>query len=247
MAVPSYRKVSRKTLRQPDEFVTTVDWLGEWVARNLGRVIIAAAVSFVVIAIILAFSLYSQHRQRIASEQFYRAINSLSDKDYRAAEKGFSKLARHKAGSRLGRLAEFYLANTYLAQNQPAKASDTIRNYLAEGPNGMFRQMALVQLGVASEDLGNYQAAHAAYLNASQLNGPQKARAQIAAARTLAQMGDQRAAIAAYREFLRANPFAEQRPEVIEALSLLGASAEPPAIENGSPVVKGAPNTGAHP
>ena len=35
MAAPSHPKLSRKTLRQPDEFITSVDWIGDWIARNL--------------------------------------------------------------------------------------------------------------------------------------------------------------------------------------------------------------------
>jgi predicted negative regulator of RcsB-dependent stress response len=243
MAVSSHRRVSRKALRQPDEFVSTVDLIGDWVARNLVRVIIGAVVLVVAIAIVLVVSLYSQHRQRIASEQFYRAINALSDKDYKTAAEGFGKLARNDSGSTLGHLSEFYLATTYLAQNQPSKARDAIRKYLAAGGNRLFRQMALLQLGVANENLGDYRNAHSAYVNASQLNGPEKARAEIGAARTLARLGDRLGAIAAYQQFLRENPFAQQRPEVTEALAQMGVSAEPPVNQFGSSAPKRAAHT----
>lgn len=222
MAVPSHRRVSRKALRQPDEFVGTLDLIGDWIAHNFTRVIIGAAVLVVAIAVALVVSLYSQHRQRVVSEQFYSAMNALSDKDYRTAEKSFSKLARQDSGSRLGHLAEFYLANTYIAQSQPSKARDALQSFLASG-NRLFRQMALIQLGVANENLGDYHDANAAYVKAAQLNGPEKARAQISAARTLARLGDRHAAIAAYQQFLRENPFSEQSVEVTEALAQIGA------------------------
>src|SRR5437899_13069190 len=92
MAVPSHRRFTRKALRQPDEFVSTIDLIGDWVARNLVRLLIGAVVLVAAIAMVVVLSVYSQHRRRIASEQFYRAINALSDKDYRAAEKGFGQL-----------------------------------------------------------------------------------------------------------------------------------------------------------
>lgn len=247
MAAPSHRKVSRKALKQPDEFVTTLDWIAEWVASNLARVIIAAVALVAAISIGFVFSFYSQHRQRIASDQFYRAINALSDKDYQAAAKGFSILAQNNSSSTLGRLAEFYLATTYLAQNQPSKARDAIRNYLADASNRLFRQMALTQLGVTNEDLGDYRDAYAAYVKAAHLNGPEKARAQIGAARTLARIGDRQGAIAAYQQFLRENPFAQQRAEVIEALAQMGAPPEPPGNEISSRGAKAAVNpTGGH-
>lgn len=226
MAVPSHRRVSRKALRQPDEFVGTLDLIGDWIAHNLARMIIGAAVLVAAIAVSLVVSLYSQHRQRVVSAQFYSAINALSDRDYGTAEKSFSKLARHGSGSTLGHLAEFYLANTYIAQSQPAKARDALQTYLAGGGTRLFRQMALIQLGVANENLGDYRDAHAAYVKAAQLNGPERARAQISAARTLARLGDRQAAIAAYQQFLRENPFSQQSAEVTEALAQMGAPLE---------------------
>jgi predicted negative regulator of RcsB-dependent stress response len=227
MAVSSHRRVSRKGLRQPDEFVSTVDLISDWVARNLTRVIIGAVVLAVALAIVVLVSLYSQQRRRAVSEQFYAAINALSDKDYPAAEKGFGQLARNNSSSTLGHLAEFYLAITYLAQNQPSKARDAIRNYLADSGNRLFRQLALAQLGVANEDLGDYRDANVAYVKAAHLNGPEKARAQIGIARTLVRLGDRKGAIAAYQQFMRENPFAQQRPEVAEALAQMGVATEP--------------------
>jgi predicted negative regulator of RcsB-dependent stress response len=243
MAVTSHRKVSRKALKQPDEFVSTLDRIADFVAGNLTRVIGGAVALAAAIAIVSAFSLYSQHRQRIASQQFYRAINALSAKDYKTAEHDFSALAGNDSGRALGRLARFYLATTYLAQNQTSKARESLRKFLADGGSGLFRQMALTQLGVADEDLNDYHGAHAAYVEAAQLNGPEKARAQIGAARTLALIGDRQGAIAAYQQFVRDNPFAEQRSEVIEALALMGAPPEPPVKPIGSPATPGAATT----
>src|SRR5947209_14401930 len=102
MAVTSHRHVSRKTLRQPDEFVNTVDLISDWIARNLTRVIIVVLVLVAAIAVALVVLSYSQHRQRLVSEQFYGAINALSDKDYRTAEKSFSNLVRYDSGTTLG-------------------------------------------------------------------------------------------------------------------------------------------------
>ncbi len=242
MAVTSHRKVSRKALKQPDEFVNTLERIGDLVAANFARVVIGAIVLVLAIVIAFAASLYSQHHQRIASERFYRAINALSDKDYKSAQQGFSTVARKDSNRTLGRLARFYLATTYLAQNQPSKARDALRNYLAGGGNHLFRQMALTQLGVANEDLGDYRDAYSAYAKAAQMNGPEKARAEIGAARTLALTGNRQGAITAYQQFLRENPFAQQRAEVIETLAQMGAPPEPPAKENSSPPATGTTN-----
>jgi tetratricopeptide (TPR) repeat protein len=228
MAVSSHRKLSRKALKQPDEFITTVDRLADFAARNLARVVIGAAVVVVAVVAVFLVSLYSKHQQRIASEQFYRAITALSSKDYKTAELGFSALARNGPSRGLGHLARFYLAVTYLAENQPTKAREAIQAYLAKGGGNLFRQMALVKLGVIDENLGDYRGAQAAYAEASHLMGPEKSQAEIGVARTLALIGHGQSAIAAYQQFLRENPFAEQRTDVVEALARLGAAPEIP-------------------
>jgi predicted negative regulator of RcsB-dependent stress response len=228
MATTSRQKLSRKALKQPDEFVTTLDRIGDLIVDNLARVIIGVLVLVALVAIGFGVSVYSEHKQRLLSEEFYRAINALNDKDYASAERQFSALARNYSGRSLGRLASFYLASAYLAQEQPAKARDALQVYLAQGRDSLFRQMALTQLGVAQEDLGAYREAHAAYAEAAQSSGPDKARAQIGVARTLALMGSRQGAIDAYQKFLKEHPFSEQRVEVIEALAQMGAPPEPP-------------------
>jgi predicted negative regulator of RcsB-dependent stress response len=238
MAVSSYRRVARKALRQPDQFISTFDRVGDWIRNNSIHLIFGALGLVVAVAIVFGFWSYSQHRQLAASREFYRALNALRDKDYQAAERDFGKVTSHYPGSKLGRLAKFYLGNTYLDEHQPGKACDVLRQYLSEGDHRLFRQMALMQLAVASEDIGNYAQAHSAYASAARLNGPEKARAEIGAARTLSRLGDRRGAIAAYQRFLRENPFARERGEVTEALAQMGVPAGQTPDVTGSAAVK---------
>jgi len=219
----THPRLSRKQLKQPDEFVTLIDQAGEFLRENLDRVIIAAVAMVVLFVIAFGFYFYAQHQHRLAAEDFYDAVGALERKDYKAAERSFTQLAEEHSGSSLGRLARFYLANAYLAENQPAKARDALQTYLASGAQPLFRQLALTQLGVAAENLSDYQQAHAAYAEAAALDGPERTRAQLGAARTLVRIGDKPGAIAAYRRFIGENPYARERPDVAEALAQLGA------------------------
>jgi hypothetical protein len=78
------------------------------------------------------------------------------------------------------------------------------------------------------------------------LTGPEKARARIGAARTLVRIGDRERAIASYQQFLRENPFSQQRAEVVEALAQLGAPPEPSSNKTGSPGEKRPTNLVEH-
>ena len=222
MATPRHPKITRKELKQPDEFITALDWAGDFLADNLVWVIVAVAAVVVAVGLAFGISTYFKHRNDAVAEQFYLGINALSEKNFKSAQQNFGEAAQHP--STLGLMAQFYLATTYLAQNQPAKARTELQAYLESGRNPLFRQMALTQLGVANEDLHAYTKAHIAYAEAAQLQGPEKTRAAVGAARTLALQGDRAGAIKAYQAFLDANPFTPQRPEVIEALAQLGVA-----------------------
>jgi predicted TPR repeat methyltransferase len=74
--------------------------------------------------------------------------------------------------------------------------------------------------------MGDWKKAAGAYQQAAADPGPEQARAELGVARMLAKSGDKQGAIAAYRGFLNAHPFAQQRQDVIESLAMLGAPAD---------------------
>lgn len=224
MATSSHRRISRKELRQPDEFMSFADRAGEFLVDNLARVIIGVVVVIAIVTAGFSIKFYESHQSRVAAEDFYQAMRSLDHKDYKAAERQFSELAHSRGNSGPGQFARFYQATTYLDQNQPAKARDVLRAFLQRVRQPTFKQMALMQLGIANEDLRDYRAAHEAYLRAAMIDGPRKQAAELGVARTLAIQGQKTEAIAAYQQFLKENPFSQERNSVIEALANLGVA-----------------------
>jgi predicted negative regulator of RcsB-dependent stress response len=222
----THRKLRRKELRQPDEFITFFENLRSFLLDNLVQVIIGACAAIALAAIGVGVYFYTQYRDRLVADQFYEAITALDHKEYKTAETDFSKLAEDHPHASLGRLARFYLAGCYMAEKEPAKARDALNQYLAGDDRPTFKSLALLQLGVAYEDLGQFQQAHQTYSEAAKLPGPQKMRAELAAARMLVREGRRDAAIAAYRQFLKENPFAEERTDVFVALAELGVQPE---------------------
>jgi len=222
----THRKLRRKELRQPDEFITFFENLRSFLLDNLVQVIIGACAAIALAAIGVGVYFYTQYRDRLVADQFYEAITAFDHKEYKTAETDFSKLAEDHPHASLGRLARFYLAGCYMAEKEPAKARDALNQYLAGDDRPTFKSLALLQLGVAYEDLGQFQQAHQTYSEAAILPGPQKMRAELAVARMLVREGHKDAAIAAYRQFLKDNPFAEERTDVFVALAELGVQPE---------------------
>lgn len=220
------RKITQKELKAPDELTTLVDSARDFLVNNLTQVLISTAVVVIVGAIAVGAYYYERHRDNIASARFYDAITALNGGQNKAAETQFQQLADQEPGRRLGRLARFYMASAYLADGDLAKARDSLVSFLAEERDPLFRSLALTNLAVVYERMADWKKAAGAYQQAAADPGPEQARAELDVARMLVKSGDKQGAIAAYRGFLAAHPFARQRQDVTESLALLGAPAE---------------------
>jgi tetratricopeptide (TPR) repeat protein len=221
---PHPHHLSRKELRQPAEFVTLVDSAGDYIANHLGRVISGAIGLLALILVIVGVRFYFSYQDRQIAEAFYQASTAFDRKDYASARSQFMAIAAAHPRSSLGRLATFYLGNAYMVDNAAKPARDAFQKYLAADDRPAFREMALMQLGVADEELADFTGARKAYEDAAALKGPEQGRAELNVARLLARQGAKPAAIAAYQRFLRENPFSQDRGEVIDALAQLGVA-----------------------
>jgi cytochrome c-type biogenesis protein CcmH/NrfG len=119
--------------------------------------------------------------------------------------------------------------------------------YIADSNHSQFKNLALVQLGVAYEDLGDFKKAHDAYAQAATIAGPAKTSAQLGVARTLLKQGDKSGAIAAWRNFLAENPYSPERNDVVDSLAALGAAPTDQSLATSAGVPAKAPVTTAPP
>jgi tetratricopeptide (TPR) repeat protein len=217
-------KISRKELKQPDEFQTVFETAALFFELHLTEVLLGAAALLVAVAIALSFFYYEAQRGRAASARFDQALSELQGGKYESAEKELSSLAADEPHRAVGRLANLYLANAYLAQKEPAKAREALLRYLAGDDASVFRGAALDDLAVTYEELGDYKQAEATYRRASEIEGPEQARAALGMARMLQKQGKRDEAIAVYRDFLAQHPYAPERTLVMETLAQLGVS-----------------------
>ncbi len=222
-----HRKLRRKDLKEPPEFLSFFSDLQEFVTTNLMQIVLSAAVVLAAALIVVATYYYERHRDHEAAAQFYAGFQALEAKQYKVAEQNFSALSAAEQSRELGRLARFYLATCYLAENDLPHARDALVAYLAEAHDAAFEGLALMDLGVVYERMGDLKKAEGAYKQAAANGSAPNAGAELGIARMEQQLGNSKGAIEAYRNFLAEHPFAPERQEVIEALATLGS--EPPA------------------
>ncbi|HEY6395234.1 MAG TPA: tetratricopeptide repeat protein, partial [Candidatus Binataceae bacterium] len=152
------------------------------------------------------------------------ALDSLNAKNYKAAEQQFAKIADAEPNRRIGRLSRFYLANAYLGENDLPHARDALVAFLGEEHDPTFASLALTNLAVIYERMGDFKKAEGAYSQATSVPGPEQARAELGIARMRAKQGNRDGAVEAYRRFLAAHPFSNERQDVLESLAMLGVS-----------------------
>jgi tetratricopeptide (TPR) repeat protein len=220
--------ISRKELKQPDEFMVFASEVQDFVARHVQKVVLAAVALALVAAIGFAVYHYQQVRAARAAQLFYAGFHALDGKRYAQAEAIFSQLAAERPDSEVGRLANLYQGLSYLKAGKLAQARDKLVVYADQGTQSSFRQLALLNLGVVYEQMGNLSSAQQAYAAAANLNGPASADARLGQARVLAAQGNKQAAIGAYDAFLANSPDSGQRQQAVAGLAHLGAPAPAP-------------------
>ncbi len=224
-----HKRLSRKQLRQPDEFQTFFGRAHDFLGQNLKQVLVLAAVVLLAGAAALGVRAYQRHRDRMAGDQFYAALSALDQKHYGEARAGFEKLAQDDPGREAGRLARLYLGACYAEEGELAKAREAFAAYLGASRDPLFRSLALAGLAVVYERMGDLKKAQEAYARAAEVRGPEQARAELGSARLRARQGDRAGAIQAYQRFLDTHPFSAERGTVLDDLAELGAAPAPAA------------------
>src|SRR5271163_4114790 len=172
----THHKISRKELKQPDEFQSFVANAQEFLRTNLRQVIVSASIVLAAGALAVGIYYYEIHRDNIAGDRFYSAIGELNNKNYKAAEADFQN-------------------------GQLDKARDALVAYVPDAKDDLFASMAYEDLAVIYEKMGDLQKAQGAYAQAAAIPGPEQSRAQLQVARLMAAQGDKAGAINAYQNF----------------------------------------------
>jgi predicted negative regulator of RcsB-dependent stress response len=207
----SHKRITRKELRQPDWFQVTTERSLTIYAHHRGKVI-AGAIAFIIVLLLLwGWDLFKDRQNTAASEEFGRAAALYRADKHREAIEAFQKVAAYR-WSHYARFAHLYQANSYVALGELDKALPAAQRFLAgTGENTLYRQIALVTLALIEERKGQTNQALQHYSQAEGIKAAYREKALLGKARTSEQAGDLKAALAAYREYVRedtGSPFA---------------------------------------
>jgi predicted negative regulator of RcsB-dependent stress response len=230
-------RLTRKDLRQPDEFQTLSRQALEFVEENRNAVIAALTAVIVLLLAVVAYRMISQSREASASAAYTEARALLADKKYGDAAVKFDDVASRYGSTSYGPLAILARANALLLADQAVDAASAYEHFLQSSPpTDYLRQLAHTRLGYAQEKLGKPADAERSFTTAATEPGPFAAEALFGAARNAEVGGNTDKAKDLYTQLLEKHPTSEFRDVASAHLTALGGTL---------PSAKAAPNAGA--
>lgn len=226
----SPKRITRKDLRRPDQFVTVTGQLVDWVRHHRKGFLLGLGAVVGALLLYGGWDLYTSRQNRLAARAYARALGLFHEQKYREAIGPLTQLSE-SGPSMYRRLALLYLGNSHLALGEPKTAAAAFERLAHGAPRPDYlHQLALLSLAHSYEKSGNAKEAAKSYAAAGKVSGPFKDQAILGEARAHAQAGDLRAALEAYRTYLVAFPGAERGAEISvrvqELEAKVGTSAE---------------------
>lgn len=226
------RRISRKDIRQPDGFVLLARRFVAFSKANRNALTAAGAVVIFIVVALLGWQLYKSRQNRLAAEEFARAVDLYHTGKYKESLDALGRLEIYRS-SYYSRLGLLYEANAQAAMQDTSRAADTLRRLLdLEKKDLLLRQSAYLALGYNLEQRGQWADAAQSFTEAEKIAGPLTSDATLGRARSYAQTGNLKDAAAAYKKYISDNPDSERSTEVTVRLQeLQGKIASAPAAK----------------
>ncbi len=209
-----HKRLTRKDIRQPDKFVTLTGQLLE-IAQSHKITIAAVLTALLVLSLGLwGFQLYKNRQNRLAAQNYSRALALYHEGRYRDSLDAIERLNSLR-WARFRNLGMLYRANAYLALDDPQKAVAATHSFLENGQKDpLLNQLGLLTLAYAQERLGQCKDALKTYSEAEKLPGAFKEEGLLGNARCALQLNEPQTALESYKRYLRAYPESDRTTEI---------------------------------
>jgi len=212
--VRSRKRITRKAIRQPDQFFTITSRVFRFFEVYRTRILL-------ILALVIAFSLglggwkiYHSKQNRLASQAYSRALAVYHDGRYQEALELLDRVNTYRSPN-YHRLAILYRAYSYLGLKQPKEAVRSLQEFLNDTPKNLYlRQLALLNLGFAHEMDNQCNAAISAFTEAAKIDGARQDEAILSKARCTTAIGQLTESVKIYRDYLASYPASASALEI---------------------------------
>ena len=199
------KRILRKDIRQPDRFMVLMGRALD-LFRAYRTQLIGAAVTVVAVAVVVAgWQYYRAYQRDLAFQEYNQGLREYQAGRYDVALDAFRTL-KDRGQAPYDTLADLYIANSYIALDQPGKAVETLGGNVSGDADGFLTQVALVTLGLAQEMEGACEDAVQSLSRALDHQGPMRQEAMLGKARCNTRLGKTQDAVAGYKAYLKEFP-----------------------------------------
>ena len=228
-------KYTRKDLKSPDEFISTLGRATLWIKENRVTVVAAVAVAFLALGGIFGTRAYFHWQETEASRDLWPLMNQARENLQNPAGTDSEKLAqleqslaaqvKKHPGTRAEVFARYYLGSIAYRRKDYDRSAAEFRSAIANGKEQRTVMDFLLREGLAQalEAKGDVESAEKAYEEAASFaNGELRTQAWMGQARLLAHQGRKDEAAAVFRKILAENPNTPFKDLIEIKLSHLG-------------------------
>jgi tetratricopeptide (TPR) repeat protein len=227
------KKIIKKKLKEPDEFISFTDHAFRFISRHYKRIITGVVILGVLLAAFFLFQKWEEKKETAAYLPFstalelYQMLNSPyregSPIDYKSLMEKFDEVITKFPRTSSGKLSLLYKGNLHLKLEEFDEAIKAYETFLQKaGKEKFYRLLAMEGLGYAHEGKKEYEKAVEAYEKMLEMGeGLQVANAYLSKGRCYEKLGKKKEALESYKTFLNLAPKAMMANLVSERISQL--------------------------
>ncbi len=227
------KKIIRKKLKEPDEFVSLTERAYLFVTRYVKQVVTGGIVLLAVVAVLFFYQRWEKKKEADAERrlslavEMYQAVGSpnreASPAEYKNISEKFDEVTSGFSGTLPGKLSLLYRGNIHLRLAEFAEAIKDYQAFLQKiGKGKLYRLLALEGMGHAYEGAKDYEKALQTYQKIVEMGDSfYSADAYLNMGTCYEKLGRNKEALDNYRAFLKVADKSSEANIVSRKISLL--------------------------
>ena len=227
------KKITRRQIKQPDEFISTTEHVLLFVRNHLKKIVVGAGILVVILAAFVFFRVWEERKENEAQQRLNLAMEAVelanspyregSPVEYKNALTKMEEVINAFPRTSSGTFALLYKGNIHLKLGEFDEAIKAYDAFLSQsGSERLYNLLALEGVGYAYEGKKDYGKAIEAYQRIVAMDqGFQAREARLQIGYCYEKLGKNKEAVENYKAYLEGTQKSLMTPLVLRKISLL--------------------------